>query len=138
MMKRPRVARLALPIAVLGILAGGCQTGPARVWRGARHYSAGTDALVAGESARAVRELEQAAGLVPGASEIRNHLGIAYLAEGREAAARAAFESALDLDCGNRAARQNLDELLESEPAVAPVPTPTAAGQTEKEIHHGG
>jgi len=114
--RRVRISTLPLLGALLGGLAlsaTACQTAPVRVWRGAGHFSAGTDALVAGQGARAVAELEQAAELVPGASEIRNHLGLAYLAEGRKREARAAFESAIALDCGNWAARQNLEALQE-------------------------
>lgn len=153
--RRVRISTL-LP---LGVLLGGlalattaCQTAPVRVWRGAGHFSAGTDALVAGQGARAVAELEQAAELVPGASEIRNHLGLAYLAEGREREARAAFASAIELDCGNWAARQNLEVLQEqtSQAATRPVqgsaatPTTTIPTTTtpmtpiEEDAQHGG
>ncbi|MBW2495787.1 MAG: tetratricopeptide repeat protein, partial [Deltaproteobacteria bacterium] len=72
--------------------------------------------LAEGEPQRAVAELERAAELVPRASEIRNHLGLAYWASGREAEARQAFEAAIDLDCDNAAARQNLESLTRAEP----------------------
>lgn len=125
---------LALALALL-FMTTACQTAPVRVWRGAGHFSAGTEALVAGQGARAVAELEQAAELVPGASEIRNHLGLAYLAEGREHEARAAFASAIALDCGNWAARQNLEALSPMSPIGA---IPTTRAPTEEDAQHGG
>jgi hypothetical protein len=131
----------ALPlVALLGglglaLMTTACQTAPVRVWRGAGHFSAGTDALVAGQGARAVAELEQAAELVPGASEIRNHLGLAYLAEGREREAREAFASAIALDCGNWAARQNLEALSPMPPTGA---NTTTRSPTEEDAQHGG
>ncbi len=144
--RRVRISTL-LP---LGALLGGvafattaCQTAPVRIWRGAGHFSAGTDALVKGQGARAVAELEQAAELVPAASEIRNHLGLAYLSEGREREARTAFESAIELDCGNWAARQNLATLEEPTRSSTTRPitsgTPTKIGTpTEGNAQHGG
>ena len=75
---------------------------------GLRHFEAGTAALDRGDSALAVAELERAATLVPEASEVQNHLGIAYDAAGRHADALAAFERAVALDCDNRAAAANL------------------------------
>lgn len=100
--------------AALGfcLLLGACHSAPIRAWQGARHYSAGTDALAQGDDDRAVGELERAAVLVPHASEIRNHLGLAYWANGDLSAARSAFEAALELDCENAAARSNLEQLL--------------------------
>jgi len=71
-------------------------------------YSSGTEALDRGDSARAVADLERAAELVPHASEIQNHLGLAYAAEGRDGEALLAFRRAVALDCGNLAARRNL------------------------------
>ena len=58
---------------------GGCAS-----WRGARLYQSGSRALQAGEVQVAVRDLEEAARLVPDASEVQNHLGLAYAAEGRD------------------------------------------------------
>ena len=75
---------------------------------GHRHFEAGNAALDSGDPARAVAELERAAALVPEASEVQNHLGIAYAAAGRDADALAAFERAVALDCDNRAAAENL------------------------------
>jgi Flp pilus assembly protein TadD len=97
--------RLAVA-AVLGIAALGCAS-----LEGARLYESGTRALEAGDSARAIAELERAAELVPHASEIQNHLGIAYLQSGRPDAAREAFERAVALDCSNAAAHDNLARL---------------------------
>ena len=54
--------------------------------------------------------LEQAARLLPHASEVQNHLGIAYSMAGRDDDALAAFGRAVELDCSNRAALQNLAE----------------------------
>jgi Flp pilus assembly protein TadD len=71
-------------------------------------YSSGTEALDRGDTARAIADLERAAELVPHASEIQNHLGLAYAAEGREREALLAFRRAVELDCGNLAARRNL------------------------------
>jgi len=112
--------RLRAP-CVLGALAStimlvgtGCESAPLRAYEGARHYSAGTEALNQGQGTRAIEELEQAAVLVPQASEIQNHLGLAYWSDGRIEAARAAFERAIELDCENDAARANLDHLMAS------------------------
>jgi len=143
---RPLGAALLSGLALaLALVTTACQTAPVRVWRGAGHFSAGTDALVAGQGERAVAELEQAAELVPGASEIRNHLGLAYLAEGRERDARAAFTSAIELDCGNRAARQNLEALSPVSPTGASLttrspasPTESPPSPTEEDAQHGG
>ncbi len=96
------------------LVSAGCRFTPIREIRGARHYAEGTRALGASDPARAVAELELAAELVPEASEIQNHLGLAYWSEGRPENARAAFERALELDCGNEAARLNLDNLQRS------------------------
>jgi Flp pilus assembly protein TadD len=64
-----------------------------------------------GDTAQAVNDLEQAARLAPGASEVRNHLGLAYWAAGNRSAARRSFEQAIALDCDNRAARRNLHRI---------------------------
>lgn len=93
--------RLSLAIALS--LALGCAS-----VEGHRHFEAGNAALDRGDAARAVAELERAAVLVPEASEVQNHLGIAYAAAGREADALAAFERAVALDCDNHAAAENL------------------------------
>lgn len=100
---------------LVSLIAGiGCESAPMRAFRGARHYAAGTEAIHSGDRIRAIEELEQAAVLVPHASEIQNNLGLAYWSEGRTQAARSAFETALELDCENRAARANLERLMSS------------------------
>jgi len=75
---------------------------------GARLYSDGTRALERGDTETAVRSLERAAERSPDASEVQNHLGIAYLAAGRRDDALHAFERAVALDCDNAAAQRNL------------------------------
>lgn len=80
-------------------------------WRGARLYQSGTNALRQGDVDASVSDLERAAELVPHASEVQNHLGLAYEADGRETDALAAFERAVDLDCDNVAAQTNLSRL---------------------------
>jgi Flp pilus assembly protein TadD len=90
------------------LLVSGLGLGACAPLRAARLYDSGTEALDRGDLARAVEDLERAAALVPRASEVQNHLGLAYAAAGREDEALAAFERAVALDCGNRAARENL------------------------------
>jgi Flp pilus assembly protein TadD len=92
-----------LSVALLVAFALGCAS-----VEGHRHFEAGNSALDRGDAALAVAELERAAALVPEASEVQNHLGIAYAAAGRDADALAAFERAVALDCDNRAAAENL------------------------------
>ena len=106
-------ARLLLALAALAALAltpslGGCASSPVASWQGARLYVSGSQALEAGRTDEAVRDLERAAELAPQASEIQNHLGAAYAAQGRDAEALVAFERAVELDCDNDAAQQNL------------------------------
>ena len=93
----------------------GCESTPIRAIRGARHYSAGTEALTQSDPDRAIAELERAADLVPHASEIQNHLGLAYWSGGRTQAARVAFETAIELDCENKSAQANLEYLIRSD-----------------------
>lgn len=110
----PSWRRLHVEVALLGLLilfllaAPGCQSDAAIAFRGARHYSAGNHALERGDAALAIEELRQAAALLPAASEVQNHLGLAHLARGDEGLAREAFERAIELDCDNQAARINL------------------------------
>lgn len=85
------------------VLALGCSS-----FRAARLYQSGTAALDRGDSAQAIVELERAAELLPEASEVQNHLGLAYRASGRERDAEIAFRRAVDLDCTNQAAVENL------------------------------
>jgi Flp pilus assembly protein TadD len=76
--------------------------------RGAKLYRAGTRALAQGDTASAIVNLEQANELLPGRSEILNHLGIAYQSAGRSGDALSAFEQAVEADCDNAAAQSNL------------------------------
>jgi len=46
--------------------------------------------------------------LWPEASEVHNHLGLAYVRAGRDDHAEAAFRRAVELDCDNEAAEHNL------------------------------
>jgi len=111
--------------AFLLVVAASAGLGCATV-SGARHYQAGTAALERGDAERAVQDLETAARELPEASEIQNHLGLAYEASGRPAAALAAFERAVALDCDNQPARHNLAlarHRLRRQPGL-PDPTP--------------
>jgi Flp pilus assembly protein TadD len=97
--------RLALLLTLGAVLcAAGCAT-----VEGARLYHRGTAALDAGDPDLAIRDLEAAAQRVPQASEVQNHLGLAYAAAGRDVEALHAFERAVALDCSNQAAQQNLE-----------------------------
>jgi len=95
--------RRALASLVAGLLAAGCAS-----VEGARLYRSGSEALERGDAARAVADLEGAAERVPGVSEVRNRLGVAYAAAGRREDAIREFRSALEIDCGNAAAARNL------------------------------
>ena len=107
-----RRSPVVLAVAVVSTIALGCASlPPVRSLRAARYYAAGTDALDRGDSSVAITELERAAALMPTASEIQNHLGLAYWSDGREAAALRALERAVELDCDNEAARANLASL---------------------------
>ena len=88
---------------IIALASLGCAS-----FQGARLYQSGTEALDRGENAVAITQLERAAELVPTASEVQNHLGLAYQAAGRGADARLAFRRAVDLDCTNAAAAENL------------------------------
>ena len=94
---------LAASLLLAGLAQGGCAT-----VRAAELYQSGTAALEEGQPARAIRDLERAADRLPEASEIQNHLGLAYEAAGREADALAAFRRAVELDCDNQPAQHNL------------------------------
>ena len=94
---------VAVPALVLLLGLAGCAS-----FEGARLYQSGTLALDHGELERAVADLERAALLVPQASEVQNHLGLAYAQLGRSQAAERAFRRAVELDCENAAARENL------------------------------
>jgi Flp pilus assembly protein TadD len=95
-----------LRILVLGVVSVGLEA--CASFEGARYYRSGSDALERGQVAQAISELEQAALLLPEASEVRNHLGIAYLEAGRSDDALREFEEAVLLDCTNEAALHNL------------------------------
>jgi len=90
-------------LVTLVALAAGCAT-----LDGSRLFKSGTAALDAGDPVAAVRDLEAAARAIPDASEIQNHLGLAYEAAGRPDAALAAFRQAVALDCDNQPAQRNL------------------------------
>jgi Flp pilus assembly protein TadD len=98
----PTLRRVALSLSIVLAVAG-CTT-----LEGARLYESGTDALDQGDPERAIADLEHAARLVPQGSEIQNHLGLAYAAAGRPDDAERAFRRAVELDCDNAAARENL------------------------------
>jgi tetratricopeptide (TPR) repeat protein len=76
---------------------------------GHRAFEAGNHALDRGDTQQAISAFERAATLVPEASEVQNHLGIAYTSAGRDEEALAAFERAVALDCDNQAAAANLE-----------------------------
>ena len=104
---------LRLGLALLLILViPACQSAPVLAFKGARHYAAGNEALERGDGELAIFELQRAAELVPHASEVQNHLGLAYLSVGQTGRAGEAFEAALALDCENEAARLNLARLV--------------------------
>ena len=103
-----RPARGAATVVLVAALLGGLQLVACAGFEGARLYQSGTRALDRGEPVRAVSDLERAAELVPEASEVQNHLGLAYAAAGRDDDARRAFQRAVDLDCDNHAALENL------------------------------
>ncbi|MFP8881450.1 MAG: hypothetical protein VCE43_19400 [Myxococcota bacterium] len=88
---------------IIALASLGCAS-----FQGARLYHSGTQALDRGENSIAVMQLERAAELVPTASEVQNHLGLAYQAVGRGVEAELAFRRAVDLDCTNTAAVENL------------------------------
>ena len=110
-------AALRCVAATLALTLGcvGCAS-----YRGARLYQEGTAALDRGEIDRAVSDLERAAELVPQASEIQNHLGLAYAAAGRDEEALDAFRNAVALDCDNEAAARNLRRAERTSAAARP------------------
>ncbi len=90
-------------VGIIALASLGCAS-----FQGARLYHSGTEALDRGENSIAITQLERAAELVPKASEVQNHLGLAYQAAGRGVDAQLAFQRAVDLDCTNEAAAENL------------------------------
>lgn len=103
---------LVLGSAFLALVLVACAgSTPVRAVRAARYYAVGTRALDRGESRAAIDALELAVGLMPNASEIHNHLGLAYWSEGRSEEALREIGKAVELDCENEAARVNLARL---------------------------
>ena len=99
-----RLIRQSTPLLLLALLPLlACSS-----LQGARLYASGTQALDAGQPERAVADLEAAAVLLPEASEVQNHLGLAYARTGRAEDATAAFQRAVEIDCDNDAAKHNL------------------------------
>jgi Flp pilus assembly protein TadD len=90
-------------LAALLSAAPGCST-----WKATQLYKSGTEAIEAGETRRAITDLEEASELMPGSADIQNHLGIAYLQAGSRVEARNAFARAVALDCSDPAAKRNL------------------------------
>ena len=133
---RARGALVSLGVAIVLVSAAGCAS-----WRAAGLYQRGAEALERGDSERAVGLLEEAARLAPEASEVRDHLGLAQLAVGRDDLALASFELATQLDCDNTAARGNLARLqghLLREAAIASVSSPRAANPRDPGNVAGG
>ena len=104
-------ALVGLVLALIVALTLACESPALRTLRGSRLYVSGTEALDRGDTTLAIADLEEAATLAPAASEIRNHLGLAYWQAGDAVRARIAFEAAIDRDCENEAARANLARL---------------------------
>ncbi|MCH7867927.1 MAG: tetratricopeptide repeat protein [Myxococcales bacterium] len=92
-----------LILAFLALDFAGCAS-----FRAARLYNEGTDALNLGDYEIAISRLDRAGQLAPRASEIQNHLGLAFASTGQHEKALSAFEKAVDLDCSNSAAVHNL------------------------------
>lgn len=108
-------------LVLLALFAVGCSSlPPVRAFRAARYYADGTRALERGDAQVAIAELERAVALMPLASEIHNHLGLAYWSDERDDAALRELERAVELDCDNEEARVNLARLRA---ARAPVVT---------------
>ncbi len=99
----PESIRVLFLMSFLALELAGC-TG----FRAARLYQEGTLALNAGDPELAVARFSEAGRLQPEASEIQNHLGLAFAASGQHAKALSAFQRAVDLDCSNEAAVRNL------------------------------
>ena len=114
---RMRWAVLAL-LAASGLGAAACNS-----FHAARAYQEGTRALDRGDPMAAIEALERAARLAPNASEVQNHLGLAYRAGGDAERALASLRRAVALDCENRAAQTNL-ALVEREAGQREEATP--------------
>jgi Flp pilus assembly protein TadD len=130
-MRRRRQRRIGIALLLLALGVSGCAT-----WRGARLYQSGSRALERGEVDRALTDLAAASALVPGASEVHNHLGIAQLEAGRDAEALASFEEAVRLDCDNRAAADNLADLKARAARAAAIEAVSSAGSPGRTGEH--
>jgi Tfp pilus assembly protein PilF len=100
--------RIVLVLSLSGLAGCGAFEGP-------RLHVQGTEALERGEYSEARDALSRAAVLVEHpsqASQVQNHLGLAYLGEGDKALAEQSFRRAIDLDCRNEAAQHNLEVVL--------------------------
>ena len=86
---------------------------------GARLYASGNRALDRGDVDAAIHDFELAAERLPEASEVHNHLGVAYARAGRTEGARRAFDRALELDCDNAAAQHNKARLARGAPETS-------------------
>jgi Flp pilus assembly protein TadD len=115
-------------LLILGCLAGcGALEGP-------RLHVQGTEALERGQYSQAREALSRAAVLVehpPQASQVQNHLGLAYLGEGENELATQSFRRAIDLDCRNEAAKHNLE-------VIAGTRSDTAGNRQAEELNKGG
>jgi len=98
-----RAVEVLAATVVTAVLSLGCTS-----LQGARAYREGNRALERGQPSEAMPHLERAAMLLPGQSEIHNHLGLALVQTDRLDEAVVQFERAVDLDCDNRAAEANL------------------------------
>lgn len=110
-----RLKRIGWVLCLGGLLACSVLEGP-------RLHVQGTEALERGDYAQAREKLSQAAELVEhprAASQVQNHLGLAYLGEGNPELASAAFQQAIELDCRNEEAQYNLDVVAQSQPIGA-------------------
>ena len=103
-----RTLSVSLVVAAVGSLLS---TSGCAAWRGARLYHTGTRALERGDVPQALADLEEAAVLVPEASEVHNNLGLAQLSAGQDDRALRSFERATELDCDNASASDNLRNL---------------------------
>lgn len=102
-------ARTGALVAVLVLLlVGGCAS-----FEAARLSQRGSEAIDRGLILRAIDDLEHASALAPEAAPIRNNLGVAYLAAGRQGDALRAFERAVALDCSHEPSQLNLRALRE-------------------------
>ncbi len=107
--------KTVVAMVVAAIFVAGCSS-----FRAAQLYQSGTEALDRGDLLVAVKDLQEASRLEPEASEIQNHLGLAYAAAGNDAEALQSFERAVALDCENEAAQRNLSGAKEFREAKKP------------------